>query len=510
MLRRFLDYQLSLTTPGEPLHFLRPLVEAGDTFLYESPERTKTGPHIRDAVDIKRWMILVVLALLPAIFMAIWNTGVQSMVYSSGNYRLMNEYLEASTSFRAYFDFVFKDGRQWKILSQGASIFLPVVLVSYAVGGFWEALFACVRKHEINEGFLVTGILYPLILPPTIPLWMVAVGVSAGVVLGKEIFGGTGMNIMNPALVCRAFLFFTFPGRMSGFVWAGQNPTITRQSLARMNTEGATTSLDAYTQATPLARFNVSHDIKRAHIDAIATNDFGDQVGSINVIKERFGQWAGQDGHSDAVLGQLSSEQMRDFVTSSPMQGGLGLSPGAYEDAHSFASIQYGLGADNDGSFFFGNQLGSMGETSTFACILGALILIYTGIGSWKTMLGMVLGAFLTASCFEWISTHVGPQGGAWNPAQFALPAYKHLILGGLAFGCVFMATDPVSSPTMDSAKWIYGFLIGLVTIVIRVVNPAYPEGVMLAILLLNVFAPLIDHYALQFYRRKRARVRTV
>lgn len=509
MLRRFLDFQLSLTEPGKPLRFLRPLIQAGDTFLYEAPTTTKSGPHIRDAVDIKRWMIIVVLALLPAIFMAIWNTGLQSMVYSSGNYRLMNEYMAASSSFSAYFEFVSKDGRAFTILKEGSLIFLPVVLISYLVGGIWEALFACVRGHEINEGFLVTGILYPLILPPTIPYWMVAVGVSAGVVLGKEIFGGTGMNIMNPALTCRAFLFFTFPGRMSGYVWAGTNPTAVRQSLVQMNAEGGTTSLDAYTQATALARFNVSHDIKRAHVDAIATNNYGDQVGSIEVIKERFQHWTGQEGHADAVLGKLSAEQLRDFVTTSPTSGGLGLSPGAYEDAYSFTSIQYGIGADNDGSFFFGNQLGSMGETSTFACLLGALILIYTGVGSWKTMLGMIIGALLTASFFQWTSTHLGPDGGAWNPAQFALPAYKHLILGGLAFGCVFMATDPVSSPTMDSAKWVYGLLIGMVTVVIRVVNPAYPEGVMLAILLLNVFAPLIDYYALQFYRRKKPLVRT-
>lgn len=509
LLRRFLDFQLSVAEPGKSLHKVRPLIQAGDTFLYEAPTVTRFSPHIRDAVDVKRWMILVVFALIPAILMAIWNTGLQSMVYASGDYRLMNEYLAASTSFSAYGDFVSKDARYLTILAEGALIFLPVVLISYVVGGIWEALFACVRGHEINEGFLVTGILYPLVLPPTIAYWMVAVGVSAGVIFGKEIFGGTGMNIMNPALTCRAFLFFTFPGRMSGFVWAGSNPTTVRESLVKMNTDAGTSSLDAFTQATPLARLNISHDIKRIHVDAIATNNLGEEVGTIEVIQRHFSKWAEATQNQDAVLGKLTTGQMRDFVTTPTGNGGLGLSPGAFEDAYGYASIQYGIGPNNDGSFFFGNMLGSMGETSTLACILGALFLIYTGVGSWRTMLGMLLGAFLTALCFQLGSSHFGIDGGAWNPAQFGLPAYKHLLLGGMAFGVVFMATDPVSSPAMDSAKWIYGFFVGMTAIVIRDINPAYPEGVMLAILMGNVFAPLIDTYATKFYMRKRPRVRT-
>lgn len=508
MLRRFLDFQLSLAEPGKPLHRLRPLIQAADTFFYKAPLTTTTAPHIRDAVDVKRWMSLVVLALLPAIFMALWNTGVQSLVYSGANPQLMHDYLEASTSFQGYFDFVTQDGRWLSILKEGAKIFLPIVLISYAVGGLCEAFFACVRGHEINEGFLVSGILYPLILPPTIAYWMVAVGVAAGIILGKEIFGGTGMNIMNPALTCRAFLFFTFPGRMSGNVWAGQNPTVVRESLSSMNQEAGTTSLDGFSQATPLARLNVSHDVKRVHVDAIASNNFGSEVGSFEVIEKHFHQW--QEGAGQAAsLGDLTADQMRSFVTSPTASGGLGLSPGAYEDAYHFATVRYGIGADNDGSFFFGNMLGSMGETSTFACLLGALILIYTGVGSWKTMLSMVLGAFLTAGLFQFFSTQFGAEGGAWTPAQFSLPAYKHLLLGGLAFGAVFMATDPVSSPTMDSAKWVYGFFIGAIAIVIRLINPAYPEGVMLAILLGNVFAPLFDHYATHFYRRRRPRVQS-
>lgn len=500
MLRRFLDYQLSLAEPGKPLHRVRPLIQALDTFLYEPLANTKTAPYIRDSVDIKRWMILVVIALLPAIFMAIWNTGLQSLVYSSGNATLMHEYLEASTSFSGYFNFV--SGRVGSILLEGAKIFLPVVAISYAVGGACEALFACVRRHEINEGFLVTGILYPLILPPTIPYWMVAVGVAAGVVLGKEIFGGTGMNIMNPALMCRAFLFFAYPSRMSGTVWAGSSIPEVKQSLNQMNAEGS-----LFTQATPLARLNISHEIKRAHVDAIATNNLGDQVGTFDVIQKQFDQWSHLPGHEGAELGKLSAEQLNHFVTAPASSGGLGLSLGAYDDAVRFSSLRYGMGADNDGSFFFGNRLGSMGETSVLACMLGAAFLIYTGIASWRTMLGMVIGAFLTASCLEYGAHFLGADGGAWNAAQFDIPAYKHLLLGGFAFGAVFMATDPVSSPTMELGKWVYGLLIGMVAIIIRAINPAYPEGVMLAILFGNVCAPLIDNYAVQFYRRKRSRV---
>lgn len=505
MLRRFLDYQLSLAEPGKPLHKLRPLIQAADTFLYEPLANTHSAPFIRDSVDIKRWMILVVIALLPAIFMAIWNTGLQSLVYSSGQASLMHEFLEASTSFSGYFHFV--QGRVGAILYEGLKIFLPIVAISYIVGGLCEALFACIRRHEINEGFLVTGILYPLVLPPTIPYWMVAVGVAAGVTLGKEIFGGTGMNIMNPALMCRAFLFFAYPGRMSGNVWVGGDAGTVKQSLMQMNSE-MKEGMAPFTQATPLARFNISHDIKRAHVDAIATNNLGDQVGTYDVIAKQFHTWSQLPGHEGAELGKLSAEQLQQFVTSAPSAGGLGLSLGAYEDAVRFSSLRYGMGADNDASFFFGNKIGSMGETSAFACLLGAAFLIYTGIGSWKTMLGMVIGAFITACSLEYGSHFFGAAGGAWNAAQFDIPAYKHLLLGGFAFGAVFMATDPVSSPTMDLGKWIYGLLVGMIAIIIRVVNPAYPEGVMLAILFGNVCAPLIDHYAVRFYRRKtRSRV---
>jgi Na+-transporting NADH:ubiquinone oxidoreductase subunit B len=386
---------------------------------------------------------------------------------------------------------------------------LPLLLISYAVGGLWEALFACLRGHEISEGFLVTGILYVLILPSTIPYWMAAVGVSVGVVLSKEVFGGSGMNIVNPALACRAFLFFTFPGKMSGDVWVGTNPTVVRNSLSQMNQQAHTTALDGYTQASKLTQFNISQDVKSIHIDAIASNDLGHSVGSYDTIAKSFDKWKAL-GHSDASLGHLTQEQMRGFVTSPMAEGGLGLSTGYYEDAYHFSSLNYGIGHDNDWNFFFGDKIGCIGETSALACLLGALYLIYTGVGSWRTMVAMGLGAFLTAFAFQIFSKFVAVDGGAWNAAQFTFPAYKHLLVGGLAFGLVFMATDPVSSPSLSLAKWVYGIFCGVVTIVIRVINPAYPEGVMLAILMGNVFAPLFDHYAaLQYPKRRSARVRS-
>lgn len=503
MLRRLLDYQLSLTEPGKPLNKVRPLITAVDTFLYEAPAKATKAPHIRDAIDIKRWMIIVVIALIPAILMAIWNTGVQSYVFSGGDYKIMNEYLAGGGSWSNYWAFATKDQHYLNILWAGLKAFLPVVIISYAVGGLWEGLFAVVRKHEISEGFLVTGILYALVLPSTIPYWMVAVGVSAGVVLGKEVFGGSGMNIVNPALACRAFLFFTFPGRMSGNIWAGTNPTSVRQSLVKMNQEANTSSIDGYTQTTYLSQFNVSADVKRAHVDAIAAHSHSSSVSALPAVESRFAEWKAHVPDVTSNLGELTQEQLKTFVTSPVADGGLALSPGYYDDAYTFAKLNYGVEHANNWNFFFGDRLGSMGETSVFAILLGALFLIYTGVGSWRTMVAMGLGAYLTALAFQWGSYFLGTDHGAWLPAQFGFPAYKHLLLGGLAFGAVFMATDPVSSPSVPLAKWIYGLFCGAIAIIIRVINPAYPEGVMLAILVGNVFAPLFDYYAALFVRNR-------
>lgn len=502
MLRRFLDYQLSLAEKGKPFQSLHPLIAAGDTFLFEAPINTKASPHIRDAIDVKRWMFVVVLALIPCFFAALWNTGLQSFVYSSRDYHLMNEYLSASTtSWDAYWGFALKDNRYLTILKEGFSIVFPLLLISYIVGGLWEALFAVVRGHDISEGFLVSGFLYALILPPTIPYWMAAVGISVGIVLGKEVFGGSGMNILNPALVCRAFLFFAFPGRMSGDVWVGQNPTVIRQSLIKMNQDAQTSSFDGYTQATKLAQFNVSTDIKKIHIDAIASNNLGENIANYSAVKDHFDQWNALGNHK-ASFGALTQGQMKEFVTSPLTEGGLGLSSANFDDAYRFSALNYEIGHNNDWGFFFGDKLGSIGETSIFACLLGALFLIYTGIGSWRTMVSMALGAYFTALCFEYASKIFGIEGGIWNPAIYGFSAYKHLLLGSLVFGLVFMATDPVSSPSMNLGKWIYGAFAGIVTIIIRTINPAYPEGVMLAIMMANVFAPLIDYYSVRFYRR--------
>lgn len=507
MLRKLLDFQLSLTEKGKPLYKIRPLIMAGDTFLYEAPLNTKQGPHIRDAIDIKRWMFMVILALIPAILMAIWNTGVQKFVYVSGNWKLMEEFL-AIHSFSDYFDFVGKEDRYLTILGYGLTAFLPVMLISYLVGGLCEAFFACVRGHDIAEGFLVTGMLYPLILPPTIPYWMVAIGVAAGVILSKELFGGTGMNILNPALVCRAFLFFTFPGKMSGDVWVGTNPTLVRESLQKMNAESGRAAVDGFTQATLLAKFNIPDEVKRVHVDAIASNTVGNTVDTYSLVEKQMHQWNAATGQ-EVTLGQLTADQMRYFVTTPISEGGLGLSPDMYQAAYDYSQLRYGLGYYNDANFFFGNKLGSMGETSVLACLLGAFLLIYTGVGAWRTMVAMGLGAYLTASLFQLGSQYLGIDHGAWNPAKLDFPAYKHMLLGGLAFGAVFMATDPVSSPANPLAKWVYGLLIGAVAISIRTVNPAYPEGVMMAILIGNVFAPLIEYYCVRSYYRRAKRVST-
>jgi Na+-transporting NADH:ubiquinone oxidoreductase subunit B len=508
MLRKFLDFNLSFFEKGRPLHRFRPLVSGIDAFCYEPAINVRSAPFVRDAVDVKRWMFLVIIALLPTILMAIWNTGLQKMVYSSGNHVLMHDYLKASLSFQGYFDFVFSDHRYLTILKNGAGAFIPVMIISYLVGGLCEAFFALIYNHEIAEGFLVTGMLYPLILPATIPYWMVACGVAFGVIVGKELFGGTGMNILNPALTARCFLFFTFPGKMTGDIWAGTNPTTVANSLQQMNAQAGLNEIDGYTQATPLQGINSAiSEIKRIHVDAIASHSIGHKASNFELIQTHFDQWKSvSDINVDFT--HLTAEQLHSFITAPLEQGGLALLPGNYLAAHNAAESIYGLNHFTDGNLFWGNILGSMGETSTFACLLGALFLIWVGVGSWRTMLSFGIGAFLTATLFHFFSTHLGIDGGAWNPAKYAMPAYRHLLMGGLAFGLVYMATDPVSSPGMRGARWLYGGLIGIVTIVIRLINPAYPEGVMLAILFGNVFAPLIDHYVVRRFRRNYIRAR--
>ncbi len=401
ILRRLLDSQAHHFEPGGKLAKLYPLWEAQDTFLY-TPGQVTAGPsHVRDAMDLKRMMMTVVIALAGCIYMALHNTGYQANLAIAGGAVPLETW---QTGAMRAFGLGFGPDDMLSSLVHGGLYYLPILVVTFAVGGLWEALFAVVRKHELNEGFLVTGMLFPLILPPTIPLWQVALGISFGIVVGKEIFGGTGMNVLNPALVARAFVFFAYPAQMSGdAIWIA-----------------ADTTTDAVTGATALAQ---------------------------------------------ATLGGTAS-----------------------------------LAATADWwEAFVGFVPGSMGETSTLACLAGAALLVVTGVGSWRVMTSVTIGTVLMA----WALNSIG---SATNPFFDLSPAW-HLVLGGWAFGMVYMATDPVSAPSSLGGHYIYGFLIGVLVVLIRVVNPAYPEGMMLAILFMNLFAPLIDYFAIQAnVRRRRAR----
>jgi Na+-transporting NADH:ubiquinone oxidoreductase subunit B len=379
-----------------------PLYEALDTFLYTPGSVTTAPSHVRDAADMKRIMSLVVIALTGTIAMALYNTGLQSHLAIEAGSQPLDTW---QTALMQRMGVPFASSDLWACVIHGSLYFLPVMLVTYAVGGAWEGLFAQVRRHEINEGFLVTGMLIPLTLPPAIPLWQVALGTSFGVVIGKEIFGGTGMNILNPALTARAFLFFAYPAEISGNVWVAAATTAETP--------------DAYTGATMLA--------------------------------------AATDGGT-AALGDFTFWQA-----------------------------------------FIGTIPGSMGETSALACLAGALLLVVTGVGSWRIMAAVTIGTAATAMALNAI-------GSTTNPF-FDVPFWWHMVLGGWAFGTVYMATDPVTAAQTNAGRWIFGILIGVLAILIRVVNPAYPEGMMLAILFMNVFAPTIDYFVVRAnIRRRRAR----
>ena len=381
---------------GGKLERLYPLFEATDTFLYSTDEVTASDPHVRDSVDVKRIMTLVVYALLPCVFMAMWNTGyqanlaMQAMDISSAP-GLRGEILSNWVGYNPESFFA--------NLIHGALYFIPIYFVSVAVGGIWEVMFGIIRKEEVNEGLLVSSLIFPLSLPPTIPLWQVALGISFGVVVAKELFGGTGRNFVNPALAGRAFLYFAYPGQNSGdAVWA---------------------VVDGFSGATPLT--------------ALATTDMSTGMAAVNV------SWS---------------------------------------------------------QAFLGNMPGSLGETSTLACLIGAAIIAYTGVGSWRIMLSMLIGGMGFAALL-WII------GSDTNP-MFLMPPWWHLVAGSFAFGLVFCITDPVSATLTETGKWFYGAVAGVLTILIRVINPAYPEGVMMAILLANVFAPLIDYFVLQANIKRR------
>jgi Na+-transporting NADH:ubiquinone oxidoreductase subunit B len=358
---------------GAKFHWLHSTYDAFETFAFVPKTTSKSGAHIHDVIDLKRTMTMVLIALMPALLFGIYNAGYQHFLSNGA----------AQTT--GFFDmFLF-----------GALKVLPIVIVSYATGLGIEFLFAQLRNHQVNEGFLVSAMLIPLVMPPDVPLWMVAVSTAFAVIFGKEVFGGTGMNILNPALTARAFLFFAYPSHISGdLVWIAEKA-------------------DAYSGATPLA-----------------------------------------------------------------------LAASGAPQTHSIADM------------FIGTIPGSIGETSVIAIAIGAFILLVTGIASWRIMLSATIGGLLMGLLLNVFATPTNPF--------MSVPFWQHLAMGGFAFGVVFMATDPVSGTHTETGKWIYGFLIGFLAILIRVLNPAYPEGMMLAILLMNVFAPLIDYYVVQANIKRR------
>ena len=397
MLRKRIDRIAPIFERGGKLESLHPLYEAIDTFLYTPGTVTRTASHVRDGLDLKRMMFTVVIALIPCLLMAFYNTGYQAFLAIDAGARPLSDW---QSGLYTWIGLGFDPSNILACSVFGLIYFIPVLLVTAIAGGAVEALFAFLRKHEISEGFLVTMFLIPLIMPPTVPLWQVAVGTAFAVLFAKEVFGGVGMNFLNVALTARAFLFFAYPAQMSG-----DAPWIAADFLG----------VDNFTGATWLAQSAVSE-----------------------------GVWQSA-GWTDA---------------------------------------------------FYGLIPGSMGETSALACLLGAIVLVGTKIGSWRTMMGVTLGTLATALLLNW-------AGSATNP-MFAMPFHWHIVLGGWAFGTVFMATDPVTSAFTDTGKWWYGAGIGVLVVLIRVVTPAYPEGMMLAILFMNMFAPLIDHYVVRANIRRR------
>ena len=402
ILRKILDSQKPHFAKGGKFEKFHYLFEAGETFMFVPNDVTpKKGAQIRDAIDLKRLMMTVVIAMIPCLLFGIWNVGHQHYIS-----------LGQSVSFID------------KILV-GSKQVLPIVLVSYLAGGLVEVVFSTIRRHPINEGFLVTGMLIPLIMPPNIPLWQVAVATIFAIVIAKEVFGGTGMNILNVALTARVFLYFGFPSDISGDVWTyyGEN----RDEV-----------ISGYSGATPLS------------------------IGAETVNKEE----------SNSVV-NLMDEYSSDVQV---------------ESFYSFENM------------LIGSIPGSIGETSALMCLIGAFILIFTGVASWKIIFSVFVGAYFMGMIFNLIGLN----------EFMLLPPHYHFVMGGLAFGAVFMATDPVSAAQTETGKWIYGFMIGLLTVLIRIFNPAYPEGIMLAVLFMNVFAPLIDFYVVDANKKRRLKRATV
>jgi Na+-transporting NADH:ubiquinone oxidoreductase subunit B len=394
-LRSILDSAAPHFEKGGRFEKMYPLYEALDTGLYSPPNVTNNTSHVRDGIDLKRIMITVWVCTFPAMLFGMYNLGLQANIAIAGDATLIEGWRECLVQ-------LLGAGHNahsiWDNIVFGAAYFLPVYAVVFVVGGFWEVLFATVRGHEVNEGFFVTSVLFALILPPSIPLWQVALGITFGVVVGKEIFGGTGKNFLNPALTGRAFLFFAYPAQMSGnAVW---------------------TAADGVSGATPLGLAN---------------------EGGVQSILDSGITWM------DAFIGTIQ---------------------------------------------------GSVGETSTIAIFIGGAVLLVMGIASWRIVAGVMIGMIATSLMFNVIGSDTNPL--------FAMDWTWHLVLGGFAFGMVFMATDPVSASMTDFGKYFFGALIGFMVVMIRVINPAFPEGMMLAILFANLFAPLIDHFVVQANIKRR------
>ena len=410
--------------------------EAFETFFFvPNTTATPTGVQIRDAVDMKRLMNTVIVSMVPCLLFGIWNVGHQHFMAID----------QETASFIDKFLF-------------GAIKVVPIVIVSYASGLATEFIFGTIRRHPINEGFLVTGMLIPLVVPATVPLWQVAMATVFAVIIAKEAFGGTGMNILNVALTARAFLYFAYPSEISGDVWTAMP-------------EDKTVIVSGYSGATPLAI------ISEANTEAIAAR---------NSEKELSQKKTDDPSSENTTLHQQAQQQAEKLNNKQLAMDRLG---GHWKkDLYSFNNM------------FFGFIPGSIGETSTLMCLVGAFILVFTGVGSWKVIISVFAGAWGMGLLFNAIGVN----------EYMMLPAHYHLVIGGLAFGAVFMATDPVTASQTETGKWIYGFLIGVLTVVIRVLNPAYPEGIMLAILLMNVFAPLIDYYVVNANKKRRLRRATV
>lgn len=409
-LRKFLDKIEPSFLPGGKYQKWFAIYEAIATFLYTPGTVTKTSSHVRDSIDLKRVMIFVWLAVMPALLWGTFNVGSQAI--ESLNHLYLAEQLNKVIASNWHYSFATTLGATlgvsagfWSKFILGLTYFVPIYAIVFIVGCAWEILFSIVRGHEVNEGVFVTTILFALILPPTIPLWQAALGITFGIVVAKEVFGGTGQNFLNPALAGRAFLFFAYPSQISGdLVW---------------------TAADGFSGATPLS------------------------------------QWS--HGGFGAVINNITGHTISWF------------------DA------------------FVGNISGSIGEVSTLAIILGGVFILIAGIASWRIVAGVLLGLIGTATLFNII--------GSDTNQMFSMPWHWHLVLGGFAFGMFFMATDPVSAAFTSRGKWAYGILIGFMAVLIRVINPAYPEGMMLAILFANLFAPLCDYFVVQAnIKRRKAR----